>query len=158
MMDYRIDPLWLKLAGMNIQGAQAMAPFLQMLETQMGWSKGMASRAMEEYRKFLFLAFRAGHQVMPPGLFQDSWGAQMKGVQDALDHLANLLDEKPAPGGFDAAAFKAATDPWKQTLDSYEKFFGMAPPMDIWSKPTAAANPFASMLQNYWKMFGLKSD
>jgi hypothetical protein len=158
MMDYRFDPLWLKLAGMNIQGAQAMAPYLQMLEKQMGWSAGMASRVVDEYRKFLFLALRAGHQVIPPGMFQDMWTSQMQTAQDMFAQLGQVLGEKPAGGGFDASAFKAATDPWKQTLDSYEKLFGMAPPMDIWSKPAPQGNPFEAMMRNYWKMFGIRSE
>lgn len=64
MMDYRLDPLWLKLNLMNAQGLQAFAPMMQMVQQQMGVNTEMAQRVIEEYRKFLFLAMRAGHQVI----------------------------------------------------------------------------------------------
>ena len=70
--------------------------------------------------------------------------------------FGQVLNDKPAAGGFDAKAFQAATDPWKQTLESYEKIFGAAPPMDIWGKPAAQANPFDEMMRNYRKMWGME--
>ena len=72
-MDYRLDPLWLKLNMMNAEGMQAFAPIMKMIEQQMGTSAEMGQRVVEEYRKFLFLAMRAGHQVIPPGVINDVW-------------------------------------------------------------------------------------
>ncbi len=155
MMDYRIDPLWLKLSSMNLQGAQAMAPYVQMMQKQMGWSTGMAAKVIEEYRKFLFLAMRAGHQVIPPGALSDVWMSHMQNAQNFWEQFGQVLEDKPAPGGFDAKAFQAAADPWKQTLESYERIFGMAPPMDIWGKP-AEANPLDEMMRNYRKLWGME--
>ena len=77
MMDYRLDPLWLKLNMMNPQGMQAFAPMMKMMEQQMGTGSEMAQRGIEEYRKFLFLAMRAGHQVIPPGIVNDVWMMHM---------------------------------------------------------------------------------
>ena len=156
MMDYRIDPLWLKLAGMNLQGAQAMAPYLQMMQKQMGWSTDMATKVIEEYRKFLFLAMRAGHQVIPPGAVNDVWMTHMQNAQSFWEQFGQVLNDKPAAGGFDAKAFQAASDPWKQTLESYEKIFGAAPPTDIWGKPAAQANVFDEMMRNCRKMWGME--
>ena len=92
MMDYRIDPLWLKLAGMNLQGAQAMAPYLQMMQKQMGWSTDMAAKVIEEYRKFLFLAMRAGHQVIPPGAVNDVWMTHMQNAQSFWEQFGQVLN------------------------------------------------------------------
>ena len=32
MMDYRLDPLWLKLNMMNADGMQAFAPLMEMMQ------------------------------------------------------------------------------------------------------------------------------
>lgn len=155
MMDYRIDPLWLKLATMNLQGAEAMAPFMKMVEQQMGVSRDMATRVIEEYRKFLFLAMRAGHQVIPPGAVNDVWMMHLQNAQNYWEQMGKMITERPMAGGFDPSAFAGLADPWKQTLESYEKIFGTKPPMDIWKGPAAAANPWEQWMAGMRKMFGM---
>lgn len=155
MMDYRFDPLWLKLATMNLQGAEAMAPFLKMVEQQMGVNRDMAGRVIEEYRKFLFLAMRSGHQVIPPGAVNDVWMMHLQNAQNYWEQLGKMIAERPTAGRFDPSAFAAMADPWKQTLESYEKIFGTKPPMDIWKGPAAAGNPWDQWMQGMRKMFGM---
>jgi len=156
MMDYRLDPLWLKLNLMGMQGAQSFAPMLQMIEKQMGWNADMAIRVIEEYRKFLFLAMRAGHQVIPPGAINDVWMLHLQNAQNYWETLGQMITERPAAGGYDPKAFAAMADPWKQTLESYERIFGSKPPADIWSQPAAPENPWELMAKNARKMFGLE--
>lgn len=151
-MDYRIDPLWLKLMAMNMQGAAAFAPFMETVQKQMGMSRDLASRVIEEYRKFLFLAMRAGHQVMPPGAFGEAWMLQMQNAQDFWEKLGDTVGERPAPG----ESKTGPADPWTETLKSYERIFGMKPPMDIWGAGSASANPWMQWGANMRKMWGLE--
>ena len=156
-MDYRLDPLWLKLNMMNAQGLQAFAPVMQMVEKQMGANAEMAGRVIEEYRKFLFLAMRAGHQVIPPGVINDVWMMHMQNAQNYWEQLGQMISERPVTGGgMDAKAMGSMADAWTQTLQSYEKIFGTKPPMDIWgSGPAADNNPWAQWMQSMRKMFGM---
>jgi len=155
-MDYRLDPLWLKLNMMNAQGMQAFAPVMQMMEKQMGANAEMAARVIEEYRKFLFLAMRAGHQVIPPGLINDVWMMHMQNTQNFWEQLSQMMTERPAVGGMDAKTMGSVAEAWTQTLQSYEKFFGTKPPTDIWGTgPAMDSNPLNQWMQSMRKMFGM---
>ena len=95
MMDYRLDPLWLKLNLMNAEGVAAFAPMLRAMQTQMGQNAEMAQRVIEEYRKFLFLAMRAGHQVIPPGIVNDVWMMHLQSAQNYWETLGQMIGERP---------------------------------------------------------------
>ena len=90
-MDYRLDPLWLKLNMMNADGMQAFAPLMEMMQKQMGQNAEMTQRVIEEYRKFLFLAMRAGHQVIPPGPVNDAWMMHLQNAQNYCFQQARLI-------------------------------------------------------------------
>jgi len=154
MMDYRLDPLWLKLNLMNAEGLQAFAPLMEMMQKQMGQNSEMAQRVIEEYRKFLFLAMRAGHQVIPPGPINDVWQLHLQSAQNYWENLAQMIGERPIAQGVDAKNLGSMADAWKATLESYEKIFGAKPPADIWQGP-AAENPWLQAMANWRKMFGL---
>ena len=155
MMDYRLDPLWLKLNLMNAEGVAAFAPMLRAMQTQMGQNAEMAQRVIEEYRKFLFLAMRAGHQVIPPGIVNDVWTAHIESVHNYWESLAQIISERPMTEGSDARAFASMADAWKATLESYEKIFGAKPPMDIWGSGPAPDNPWMQAMASWKKMFGM---
>jgi hypothetical protein len=156
MMDYRLDPLWLKLNVMNAEGLQAFAPMMKLVEQQMGMSSEMAQRVIEEYRKFLFLAMRAGHQVIPPGVVNDVWMMHLQNAQNYWENLGKMIADKPMAQGLDAKNFSSMADAWAATLKSYESIFGTKPPMDIWGQGPAQENPWMQMMQNMQKAFGLK--
>jgi hypothetical protein len=155
MMDFRLDPLWLKLNTMNAEGLQAFAPLLDMMQKQMGQNAEMAQRVIEEYRKFLFLAMRAGHQVIPPGPVNDAWMAHLQYAQNYWETLGQMIGERPLAQGADAKKLASMADTWKATLESYEKIFGVKPPADIWGQGPAAANPWIDAMANMRKLFGL---
>ncbi|MFM8747040.1 MAG: hypothetical protein ACKOED_10295 [Aestuariivirga sp.] len=142
MTDYRLDPLWLKLNMMNAEGLTAFAPLAQALQTQLGYNAAAAQRIIEEYRKFLFLAMRAGHQVIPPGIVNDAWLMHIENVQDYWETLGGMISERPLAHGLGTAGGAPAADAWKATLDSYERIFGAKPPMDIWGGGPDVANPW----------------
>jgi hypothetical protein len=154
-MDYLNDPLWLKLGAMNAQNMQAFAPMMKMMEHQMGANAEMAKRVIEEYQKFLYLALKAGHQVIPPGVINDLWTAHMEQARNYWEQLGQAIGEKPATPGLDAKGFASMADAWTATLQSYEKFFGAKPPMDIWGSGPASDNPWMAAMQNMRKMFGM---
>lgn len=155
-MDYRLDPLWLKLNMMNAQGLQAFAPMMKLVEQQMGANVEMAQRIIEEYRKFLFLAMRAGHQVIPPGVINDVWMMHIQNAQNYWENLSQMITERPTAQGIDAKSFASMADAWTATLQSYEKIFGTKPPLDIWGEGPAQDNPWTQMMHNVQKLFGMK--
>ena len=155
-MDYRLDPLWLKLNMMNAEGLQAFAPVMEAMQKQWGQNAEMAQRIIEEYRKFLFLAMRAGHQVIPPGPVNDVWMMHLQNAQNYWENLGKMIGDRPmAQGGADPKNFASMADAWKATLDSYEKIVGRKPPMDIWGQGPAAENPWMQAMNSWKKMWGM---
>lgn len=155
-MDYRLDPLWLKLGMMNAQGVQALAPLMQMMQQQMGMQADMASRVIEEYRKFLFLAMRAGHQVVPPGIINDVWMMHMQNVQNYWEQLGQVIGETTPTSRAETRAMTGIGDAWTATLESYERIFGTEPPRDIWGRgPAGSDDPVSRWMHVLRRMFGI---
>ena len=77
----------------------------------------MAQRVIEEYRKFLFLAMRAGHQVIPPGIVNDVWMSHMQNAQNYWENLGKMITERPVAGGMDAKTMGNVGDAWAATLE-----------------------------------------
>jgi hypothetical protein len=155
MMDYRLDPLWLKLNLMNAEGLTAFAPLAAAMQRQLGYSSEAAEKIIEEYRRFLFLAMRAGHQVIPPGIVNDVWLMHIERVQDYWETLGGMISERPVAKGLGAADVASMTDAWKATLASYERIFGTKPPMDIWGMGPHSPNPWTQAMAAMRKLFGL---
>jgi hypothetical protein len=155
MIDYRLDPLWLKLNIMNAEGLTAFAPLAQAVQHQLGYNAEAARRIIEEYRKFLFLAMRAGHQVIPPGIVNDVWLLHIERVQDYWETLGGMIGERPVAQGLGPAQMAPMADAWKATLESYERVFGTKPPADIWGAGPSAANPWSQAVAAMRRLFGL---
>jgi hypothetical protein len=109
-------------------------PFSARLMRQNGWPAGFAERAIEEYRKFCFLAVHAGHSVTPSEEVDQVWHLHLlysRHYWDALcrDTLEMSLDHGPTEGG--AAEGRKYRAWYRDTLASYRRYFG-EPPNDLW--------------------------
>lgn len=155
MTDFRLDPLWLKLNFLNLGPQAAMNPFMQMLGQQMGWPMPMVSQVMEEYRKFLFLALRAGHPVTPPTIIEQVWNLHMQSAQDYWEKLGALITERPVAEGIGASVAAGMADQYQQTIASYARIFGMEPPADIWGKDAPKNDPMKPFTDFWKRMMGL---
>ena len=76
------DSLWLAIASFPIGGESADwdegdlaggLSFSQRLARENGWSLADARRRIDEYRRFLYLAARAGHCVTPSDSIDQVW-------------------------------------------------------------------------------------
>ncbi len=59
------DPLWHSLFAYSIGPDDAALSFVQRLARENGWTVPRAEQVLGEYRRFLYLAVRAGHPVTP---------------------------------------------------------------------------------------------
>jgi hypothetical protein len=155
MNDFRMDPLWLKLNFLNFGPQAGSNPLMAMLGQQFGWPMPMTTQVMEEYRKFLFLAMRAGHPVAPPAIIEQVWNLHIETAQDYWEKLGALIGERPVSEGIGASAASAIADNYQQTLASYARIFGMEPPANIWSKQAAGADPMKPFTDFWKRMMGL---
>lgn len=129
------DRLWQQVAAFEFDKAQSAFPFSQRLARENGWSVGYARRVAEEYRRFIYLAVRAGHPVTPSDPVDQAWHLHLvytRSYWDDLcrDVLGKPLHHGPTEGG--KAEDDKFHDWYQRTLGSYEQCFGSQPPTDIW--------------------------
>ena len=110
-------------------------PFAARLARENRWSRRYAERAIEEYRRFMFLAVAAGHPVTPSDQVDQVWHLHLLYTRSYWDAfcgavLGQPIHHGPTRGGRqEGAKFHAWYD---RTLASYRRLFGEPPPADIW--------------------------
>lgn len=127
-------PLWQALSAYEVGPADADLSFTARLARENGWSPAHAARVFEEYRRFLFLAMTAGHQVTPSDAVDQAWHLHLTYTRDYWERLCSEvlgrpLHHGPTKGG--QAEGERFFEQYAQTLRSYEAAFGPAP-ADIW--------------------------
>lgn len=125
---------WQRLLDLDLDASDAALPFSKRLARDNGWSAPFATGAIEEYRKFCFLAVYAGHPVTPSDEVDQVWHLHMlysRHYWDALcrDTLGVQLHHGPTQGG--AAEGRKYHDWYEHTLAAYRRYFG-EPPADFW--------------------------
>jgi uncharacterized protein (TIGR04222 family) len=126
--------LYQRICGYKLDDSSHQISFLSHLIRANGWSRPLALRAIEEYRKFVFLALVADHQVTPSDQVDQVWHLHLL-FSDAYWNdfcprvLGRPLHHLPTRGG------QAERDRFHQlyraTLDSYRQYFG-EPPANLW--------------------------
>ena len=109
-------------------------PFSARLARENGWPRAFAAKAIEEYRKFCFLAVHADHPVTPSDEVDQVWHLHLtysRHYWDALcrDTLERPLHHGPTEGG--VAEDRKFHDSVPKPLASYRRYFG-EPPNDVW--------------------------
>jgi uncharacterized membrane protein YgcG len=100
-----------------------------------GWKTGFAIRALNEYKKFIYLGLVSDFQVTPSRIIDVVWHEHIlfsKGYRDfcnevigqSFDHYPELVPEEQQTGRFSAQ--------YLDTIDLYRAEFGLEPPIEIW--------------------------
>jgi hypothetical protein len=112
--------------------------FASKIARKHNWTERFALRAIDEYKKFVFLGVTSDVPVTPPKIIDMVWHEHIlfsrayREFCDAVltrpfDHNPELL---PTPDQTDVFETQ-----FEQTLDSYEREFRVPPPEDIWGTP-----------------------
>ena len=125
---------WNSLCSLDFDAADVAFPFSARLARENRWPRAFAVRAIEEYRKFCFLAVHAGHPVTPSDEVDQVWHLHLTysgHYWDTLcrDTLETPLHHGPTEGG--AAEDRKFHGWYDNTLASYRRYFG-EPPKDLW--------------------------
>lgn len=134
-MNAKNDRLWERIESQPIGPESAVLGFPRRLARDNGWSEAYANRVLLEYRRFLFLATRAGHPVTPSDAVDQAWHLHLIYSDDywntwCREVLGMPFHHGPTRGGSTEQAKYA--DWYERTLASYEACFGEPPPQDIW--------------------------
>ena len=138
------DPLWRGLEAMTIAGPNHQRAFTERLARENAWDRAYTARVLEEYRRFLFLAARAGHPVTPSRAVDQAWHLHMIHTRDYWDVLcgeilAFPLHHDPTRGGGDERT--KFFDWYDRTLTSYREVFGLEPDPTVWEPATQRFDP-----------------
>jgi hypothetical protein len=127
--------LWARLETMEIDPPDTTTRFQHRLKQYNKWTDEFAARVTKEYRRFLYLAARAGHPVTPSDTVDQAWHLHLIYTrhywQELCDKILGLqLHHEPSAGGtVESNKFERQ---YGQTIESYKAAFGEAPPADIW--------------------------
>jgi hypothetical protein len=129
--------IWNRLCKLDLDRADAALPFSARLGRENGWTATFAARAIDEYRKFCFLAVHAGHAVTPSDEVDQVWHLHLLYSQHYWDTLCSEtlgmpLHHGPTQGGPTEA--RKYLNAYEDTLAAYRRYFG-APPADLWPAP-----------------------
>ncbi len=127
--------LWARLREFQFDLAQPAFGFAARLAKEQGWTNAFAARAIEEYRRFVYLAMTAGHPVTPSPVVDEVWHLHLTYTRSYWDRmcgqvLGKPLHHDPTQGG--AAEDAKFVDWYGRTKVAYAKAFGVMPPGDIW--------------------------
>jgi hypothetical protein len=115
------------------EGTPAL-PFEARLARENGWTRDYTRRAIEEYRRFMFLAAVAGHPVTPSDQVDQVWHLHLLYTRSYWDRFCKVVlqqrvDHEPTEGGREEG--RKFLRWYGRTLASYCRYFG-EPPADIW--------------------------
>ncbi|SDY22124.1 TIGR04222 domain-containing membrane protein [Lysobacter enzymogenes] len=136
--------LWQRLREYRFGGDEAEA-FLDRVAHALGCDRAGAEAALEEYRRFCFLAVAADHPVTPSVRIDKVWHAHLTDTRDYWGRfcpqvLRRELHHTPSLGGQAEDARHQAQ--YRQTLASYQGFFDEPPPL-LWPPPLPPPAPKA---------------
>lgn len=136
-LDPMQDPLWARIEAYEFDALDPGEPFAARLARENRWSDDYAERVIEEYRRFCYLAIRAGHPVVPSDQVDQVWHMHMGYSRDYWQvYCANVLgdDLHHSPARTDAADAAQCRAWYEATLATYERISGERPPADIWTE------------------------
>ena len=113
-------------------GSGDVLDFTGRLARDHGWAPGFARGAVEEYRRFCFLAVAGPDAVTPSEEVDEVWHLHLTYSRDywtvwCADVLRAPLHHDPTKGGpAEQDRFRAQ---YARTVAAYESFFGPAPPL-----------------------------
>jgi hypothetical protein len=137
-IDPSTDPLWLRLEAFEFDELDADLTFSDRLARDNGWTMDYARRVIDEYKRFCYLAMRAGHEVTPSDQVDQVWHLHLSYSRNYWEEfcpniLQSNLHHGPTKGGQTEA--EKYYDWYTQTLESYVRISGDNPPEDIWPPP-----------------------
>ena len=130
--------LWPRLEAWHPDDPECSFPFSLRLQHENGWTRAYALKAIDEYRKFLFLSQVADHIVCPSEEVDQVWHQHLTYTRSYWDSLCGRilgrsLHHQPTRGGQSEQELYAEL--YKRTLASYEQWFGCPPDQHLWPDP-----------------------
>ena len=103
-IDPSTDPLWHRLEAFEFDEIDADLTFTDRLARDNGWTPDYTERVIDEYKRFCYLAIRAGHEVTPSDQVDQVWHLHLSYSRNYWEEfcpnvLQSDLHHGPTKGG-----------------------------------------------------------
>lgn len=134
-MEHGDRELLSRIESFSIEPLDSELTFSKRLARENGWSHEFALSAIEEYKRFVYLAMIAGHPVTPSVEVDQVWHLHLTYTQSywedfCRDTLGRPFHHHPTRGGM--VEGKKFDEWYERTLSSYREHFGKEPPKEFW--------------------------
>lgn len=136
--------LWKDIQKFSIDKPDVDLPFSRRISRDNQWSDLYTQRAIEEYKRFIFLAMVLHQGVTPSDAVDQIWHCHLTYTHSYWNELCAVvlkqpLHHCPSRGGAEQNVFFRQA--YENTLASYRHFFAQHPPADIWPEPEVRFSP-----------------
>ncbi len=127
--------LWQKIAAFEFDDSNSEFTFTDRLCRENGWKMEYAVRAVQEYKKFMFLICIGSQPLTPSDQVDQVWHLHLLYTRSywidfCKETLGRDVHHGPTKGGEDdRSKFR---DWYAVTKEFYRDTFGVQPPSDIW--------------------------
>lgn len=133
--------LWGKIQNFNPDDPHSSFPFSKKLAKENNWSASFTAKAIEEYKKFMYLCCVSPNGASPSDVVDQVWHMHLTYTTSYwIDFCKNTLQKDihhyPSKGGFIES--EKHKNWYNETLLLYEASFGTKPPASIWPQGDAA--------------------
>jgi hypothetical protein len=127
--------LWENIQKFNLDDPHSNFPFSKKLAKENNWSASFTAKAIEEYKKFIYLCCISPTGASPSDIVDEVWHMHLTYTSSYwIDFCRNTLQKDihhhPSKGG--VAETEKHKNWYTGTLVLYEETFGTKPPNDIW--------------------------
>lgn len=129
------ESLWNRIQGFSLDAPDADFPFSKKLAKEENWSLDFARKAIEEYKKFVYLCCILPNGASPSKIVDKVWHMHLIYTQNYWEDfcpniLKKALHHHPSKGGFKE---NSKHRHWfTNTLESYKEIFQSEAPQEIW--------------------------
>jgi hypothetical protein len=127
--------LWTAINAFELDDDSSSLTFSDRLAKENGWSKEFALRAIEEYKKFMFLICVINQPLTPSDEVDQVWHLHLLYTQSywkefCAEVLKREVHHGPTKGGIQEST--KFSDWYSKTLLCYKEKFNNDPPTDLW--------------------------
>lgn len=147
----RNENLWKRILTFSLDAENATFPFSKKLAKEENWSAEFTQKAIEEYKRFVYLCCISSNGASPSAIVDKVWHMHLIYTQNYWeDFCPNILERNlhhhPSTGG---SSENVKHQNWfSETLENYRKVFLQEPPADIWNSQIPRLKPKFSWLKN----------
>lgn len=109
--------------------------FASKLSRKLGWTHSFALRAIEEYKRFIYLGLTGDQPVTPPKVIDQVWHEHLLFTRGYREFTDSVL-EQPFEHNPELVPVETQTEAFREqyfvTLDRYADEFHREPPPEIW--------------------------